>query len=177
MQNKMTLHFKEAGDHIVLLGTQRNDIGSSEYLHKIKEVAFSPAPYFDLEEEYNLQQLVAGLIKKAVVKSVHDISEGGLIVTLFESAFYANLGFNVNAHDKSIRKDAYWLGESQSRVVVSCNDTQLTAIQNEAAQLGLGCTVIGKVTTGSVNVEGIDWGSIEAWKHIYDTAIEKQLAK
>jgi phosphoribosylformylglycinamidine synthase len=177
MKNRMTLNFKNEGDTIVLLGTQRNDIGSSEYLSKLKGVAFSPAPYFDLNEEFNLQQLVAGLIKEAKVKSVHDISEGGLMITLLESAFTSNKGFDVLAQDTSLRKDAYWLGEAQSRVVVSCTADQLDAIQKASNTAGIGFSVLGKVTNGDVKVEGENWGNIGDWKNKYDTAIEKQLAK
>jgi phosphoribosylformylglycinamidine synthase len=177
MKNRMTLDFKNEGDAIVLLGTQRNDIASSEYLNKIKGVEFSPAPYFNLDEEFDLQQLVAGLIKAGNIKSAHDISEGGLMITLLESAFTTNKGFDVSAHDTSMRKDAYWLGEAQSRVVVSCTADKIDVIQKAAASAGIGCTVIGKVTNGSVHVEGDNWGNIGDWKNKYDTAIEKQLAK
>jgi phosphoribosylformylglycinamidine synthase len=177
MKNRMTLDFKNEGDAIVLLGTQKNDIASSEYLNKIKGVEFSPAPYFNLDEEFDLQQLVAGLIKAGNIKSAHDISEGGLIITLLESAFTTNKGFEVTAHDSSIRKDAYWVGEAQSRVVVSCTANQTDAIQKAAAAAGIGFAMIGKVTNGNVHVEGDNWDSIGDWKNKYDTAIEKQLAK
>jgi phosphoribosylformylglycinamidine synthase len=177
MKNRMTLDFKNEGDIIVLLGTQRNDIGSSEYLNKIKGVAFSTVPHFDLDEEFALQNVVADLIKNKSIQSAHDISEGGLIITLLESSFYTHKGFDVNTHDSSIRKDAYWLGEAQSRVVVSCNTTQLAAIQKIAAAAGVTVTTIGKVTNGTVKVDGQDWGTIGDWKYKYDTAIEKQLAK
>ena len=177
MKNRMTLDFKNEGDSIVLLGTQRNDIGSSEYLNKLKGVEFSPAPYFNLEEEFNVQQLVARLIKEAKVKSVHDISEGGLMITLLEAAFTTHKGFDVAAQDTNIRKDAYWLGEAQSRVVVSCSTENIDAIQAAATTAGIGFAVIGKVTNGDVKVSGENWGSIADWKNKYDTAIEKQLAK
>jgi phosphoribosylformylglycinamidine synthase len=177
MKNRMTLDFKKEGDIIVLLGEQRNDIGSSEYLNKVKGVTHSQAPYFDLEEEYLLQQLVAELIKEAKVKSAHDISEGGLIVTLLESAFYNGNGFEVSSNGSSLRKDAYWLGEAQSRVVVSADANNMAAIESAAAKHGIQFTVIGKVTTGEVVVEGESWGTIADWKNNYDTAIEKQLAK
>ncbi|MEK0422396.1 MAG: phosphoribosylformylglycinamidine synthase subunit PurL [Bacteroidota bacterium] len=177
MKNRMTLDFKNEGDNIVLLGTQRNDIGSSEYLNKLKGVEFSPAPYFDLEEEFKVQQLIAGLIKNGKVKSVHDISEGGLMITLLESAFTTHKGFNVSSHDTILRKDAYWLGEAQSRVVVSCTAENVDAIYDAAKAAGVSFAVIGKVTNGNVNVSGEDWGNIADWKKKYDTAIEKQLAK
>ena len=175
MKNRMTLDFKKEGDLIVLLGEQRNDIGSSEYLNKLKGVSHSTAPYFDLEEEYALQQLVAQLIKEHTIQSAHDISEGGLIVTLLESAYSNNKGFEVSSSNSALRKDAYWLGESQSRVVVSCEAASLSAIEAAATKAGIPATVIGKVTNGAVKVEGEDWGNISVWKNKYDTSIEIKL--
>ncbi|HXO76040.1 MAG TPA: phosphoribosylformylglycinamidine synthase subunit PurL, partial [Puia sp.] len=86
VKDKMTLDFKEEGDLIFLLGVGNDDINSSEYLHKIRKIEFSPAPHFDIEEEVRLQQKVAELIQKKLVRSAHDVSEGGLFVTLAESA-------------------------------------------------------------------------------------------
>jgi phosphoribosylformylglycinamidine synthase II len=177
MKNRMTLDFKNEGDVIVLLGEQRNDIGSSEYLNKLKGVTHSHAPYFDLDEEYNLQQLVAELIKEGKLQSAHDISEGGLIVTLLESAFFKNKGFEVSSNGSGLRKDAYWVGEAQSRVVVSANASNVASIQAAAEKHGIKSTIIGKVTANDVLVEGENWGAIATWKNDYNTAIEKQLAK
>ena len=175
MKNRMTLDFKAEGDIIVLLGTQRNDIGSSEYLNKLKEVAHSSAPHFELEEEFAIQQLVAQLIKDHSIESAHDISEGGLIVTLLESAYFTNKGFEVSSNNSTLRKDAYWLGEAQSRVVISCKAASLASIEAAAAKAGVEITVMGKVTNGIVKVEGEDWGNISTWKNKYDTAIENKL--
>jgi phosphoribosylformylglycinamidine (FGAM) synthase-like enzyme len=175
MNNRMTLDFKNEGDVIVLLGQQRNDIGSSEYLNKLKGVAFSQAPYFDLEEEFQLQQLVANLIKTKKVKSAHDISEGGLIITLLESAFFNHKGFNVHSNNSTLRKDAYWLGEAQSRVVISCAASEVAEIENMAKTFGIHAASIGTVTNGEVLVDNENWGAITNWKNEYDTAIEKKL--
>jgi phosphoribosylformylglycinamidine synthase len=176
MKNRMTLDFKNNGDTIVLLGTQRNDIGSSEYLNKLKGVAFSPAPHFDLEEEFTLQQLVTSLIKDHAIISAHDISEGGLIITLLESAFFNHKGFEVNSNGTALRKDAYWMGEAQSRVVVSCTTAQLASIEAAAKKLNIDFTVLGKVTEGTITVDGENWGTIASWKNSYDTSIENKLA-
>jgi phosphoribosylformylglycinamidine synthase len=175
MKNRMTLDFKAEGDIIVLLGTQRNDIGSSEYLNKLKEVAHSSAPHFELEEEFAIQQLVAQLIKDHSIESAHDISEGGLIVTLLESAYFTNKGFEVSSNNSTLRKDAYWLGEAQSRVVISCKAASLASVEAAAAKAGVEIAVMGKVTNGIVKVEGEDWGNISTWKNKYDTAIENKL--
>jgi phosphoribosylformylglycinamidine synthase subunit PurL len=103
---KMTLDFKEEGDLIFLVGSGSNDINSSEYLHKIHGIEYSPAPEFDLEKEFLLQQKVAELIKHKIIKSAHDVSEGGLFITLIESCFNRNTGMDVVAADFNIRKDA-----------------------------------------------------------------------
>jgi phosphoribosylformylglycinamidine synthase II len=171
---RMTLNFKEAGDHIFLVGQQQNDIASSEYLHKLKAVEFSPAPHFNLEEEYAVQSLVTNLIKNKLIQSAHDISEGGLAITLLESGFYSNLGFEVKAVE-GMRKDAFWFGEAQSRVVVSVKAANLAAFKQAAEAAGIAITDLGQVSAGQITVNGTNWGSITDWKNKYDTAIEKRL--
>lgn len=176
LDNRMTMDYKTPGDFIVLIGEQRNDIASSEYLHKIRGVEYSPAPAFNLFEEYQVQQFVASAIRNQQILSAHDISEGGLIVTLIEKGFNRNLGFAVEASVTG-RNDAFWLGEAQSRVVVTCTAAQLAELQGDAMEKGIGCTVIGKVTDGNISVNGADWGNIVTWKNLYDTAIENIINK
>jgi phosphoribosylformylglycinamidine synthase len=175
VNDKMTLDFKEEGDVIVLIGSSGNDINSSQYLAKICGVEFSPAPAFELEEEFALQQKITELIKNGLIESAHDVSEGGLFVTLLESGFHRNLGFDVVAADYNIRKDAQWFGEKQSRVVVSVKAEKL----NELKKLlgGHPFEELGVVINGSVEVDGMEWGAIEWWKEKYDTAIENYLIK
>ncbi|MES2330991.1 MAG: phosphoribosylformylglycinamidine synthase subunit PurL [Bacteroidota bacterium] len=172
--NRMTLNFKEAGNTILLLGKQQNDIGSSEYLHKLKGIEYSPAPYFDLDEELAVQQFVANIITNKLIQSAHDISEGGLAITLLESGFTDNLGFSVSAKT-ALRKDAYWFGEAQGRVVVSCSTQNAERVMQNAKDAGVEVTELGTVTTGSIEVNGENWGNISGWKNKYDTAIEKLL--
>ena len=172
-KDKMTLSFVEPGDSIYLVGTATDDIGSSEYLHKLHGVEFSPAPHFDIGEELALQQSITLLIKNRLVKSAHDLSEGGLFVALTEAGFFNNLGFDI-ATDASVRKDAYLFGEGQSRVIITVSAGQEEAL--ESALGGQACKNLGVVTAGEVVVDGEDWGTIAAWKEKYDTAIEQLLA-
>jgi phosphoribosylformylglycinamidine synthase II len=169
VQDKMTLDFKAEWDEIFLLGISVEDINSSEYLHKVRGVEFSPAPHFDIEEEARLQLKVAELINRRLIRSAHDVSEGGLFVTLAESAFPRELGFDVIAGNAAIRKDAYWFGEAQSRVVVSVAASKVEEFR--AALGGFPATQLGVVTSGSFEVDGMDWGNVEDWKESYDTAI------
>ncbi len=174
VNQKMTMYFKNEGDVIVLIGKQPNDIGTSEYLHKLKATEYSPAPYFDLEEEFAMQQVVAGIIKDKLVESAHDISEGGLIVTLLESGFQKGLGFTVSDQSTSIRQDAFWLGEAQGRVVVSVSNEKIASLKETLTAAGQSFLELGTVSE-SINVNGSDWGNIADWKEKYNTAIEKYL--
>jgi phosphoribosylformylglycinamidine synthase len=176
LKKKMTLDFKEEGDHIFLLGDSKNDINSSQYLSRICGVEFSPAPEFDLEQEFQLQQLIAQLIEKQLMQSAHDVSEGGLFVTLIESCFNRGKGFDAKSANQ-LRKDAFWFGEAQSRVVVSVSEEQLEAFLKLVGNSGIQYSSLGKVTDGSVIIDGEDWGRSDEWKELYNTAIEKHLAK
>ena len=174
LSNRMTLDFKKAGDSILLLGKPQNDIGCSEYLHKLKKVEYSPAPYFDLEEEFVLQLFVKNCIKEKLFLSAHDISEGGLAVTLLECGFTNQLGFSVSVKHE-IRDDAYWFGEAQGRVVVSCTKQDAEMIKQKARLANIPVTEIGMVTGGNIKVNAENWGEVIVWKEQYDTAIEKLL--
>jgi phosphoribosylformylglycinamidine synthase len=171
VNDKMTLNFKNEGDIIYLVGQSRNDISSSEYLHKLHGVEYSPCPHFDLEEEFNLQQSVSKLIKEKAILSAHDISEGGLMITLMESSFTNNLGFDVASTDASIRKDAYWFGEGQSRVVVTVAADKTADIETILKEANTPFVALGKVTNAVIIVEGENWGTISGWKEKYDNAI------
>lgn len=177
LAQKTTLAFSQVGDSIYLIGQQRNDINCSSYLHKIKGVEFSPAPHFDLEEEFQLQQTVRALIEQRLIQSCHDISDGGLITALLEKGFAQQLGFDVQSASNGIRNDAYWFGEAASRVVVSVSAEGSRAFEDFLSAKGVVFSKLGTVTSGEVRVDGQDWGIITEWKHLYDTAIEKHLAK
>jgi phosphoribosylformylglycinamidine synthase len=172
--DRMTLDFKSAGDYIYLIGKGRDDLGSSEYLHKIVGVEHSPAPYFDLEEERALQAFTLSLVRAKKVRSAHDVSEGGLAITLLEKGFPGGLGFAVSTGE-TLRPDGYWFGEAQGRVVVTVSRQGASALESAAAAAGIPFEKLGEVTGGAIKVQGEDWGTIDTWKQGYDTAIESYL--
>lgn len=174
MEQMMTLDFKNEGDIIYLIGRSTDDINSSQYLARIREVEYSPAPYFDLEEEFALQQKLARLIQDKLVLSVHDVSEGGLFITLCEAGFNRELGFSVRSKE-GIRKDAWLFGEGQSRVVVTVSPDQAASLEKELD--GFVFEKLGVVTASEVIIDQQEWKPITQWKHRYDTSIENYLMK
>jgi len=179
INKRMTLNFKNDGDLIYVVGTQRNDINGSEYLFKLHHVQYSPAPHFDLNEEVALQHKIAELIQSSLIQSAHDVSEGGLFITLLESAMAGNKGWLLNLGtfeqltQQGLRKDAFLFGESQSRVVVSVRPEQQAAFEQAMGDHPF--SAIGKVAGHNIVMDGEDWGAVEIWKDQYDKAIEKEL--
>jgi phosphoribosylformylglycinamidine synthase subunit PurL len=174
--DKMTMDFKQEADEIYLVGTQRNDINSSEYLHKICGIEYSPAPYFNLDEEFEIQREILKMIHKKLIHSAHDVSEGGLFITLMESCFNRNLGFTATTTDKAIRKDAYWFGEAQSRVVVTVKKENRNDFMMLLEKMETTVTYLGTVSSGAVNIDSESWGTVKEWKEKYDNAIGNLLA-
>ncbi|MDG1434275.1 MAG: phosphoribosylformylglycinamidine synthase subunit PurL [Saprospiraceae bacterium] len=173
-KNQMTLDFKAEGDLIFMLGNAKNDISSSEYLRIEHDIHHSPTPHFELEEEFELQKSIQTLILKKLVASVHDISEGGLFVTLMESGMVGNLGFNINT-DPAFRKDAYLFGEAQSRVVVSIKSENEVAFLQFLEEQNIAKTKLGKVFGSKVTIDDKEFGEMNEWKNVYDNTLKNKL--
>lgn len=174
--NHMTLNFKQAGDVIYLLGEAQDCIGSSEYVKRFHSVKRSNVPHFELDTEFALQRGISSIIKKKLVASVHDISEGGLFTCLLESAMTSDLGFVVST-DSNFRKDAYLFGESQSRVVVSVKAEKVADFENHVKSLNVAFRELGKVSNGDLAIDGQDYGQLSDWSALYNTTIENKLEK
>ena len=157
-----------------MLGAPREDINCSQYLYHYRGEKFSPVPHFDLDEEYKLQRSVSDLIEARLLNSAHDVSDGGLMITLLESAMVRNLGFDVMVDD-SFRLDAYLFGESQSRVVVSIDPAVDLEFEELMMNNGIPMVYLGSVTSGKIKVDDYDFGEIGDYRKIYDTAIESKV--
>lgn len=169
----MTLDFKNEGDLIFLVGQPKNDIASSEYLYSYRGVKASPAPAFDLDEEFELQQAVAQLISNQLVESVHDVSDGGLMVALAESALPRGFGFEV-ATQSPYRADAFLFGEAQSRVLVSVSPGKQAEFQKVlGADLKITHALLGKVTKEGFVVDKQTVISGAEAKDLYDNSLGK----
>lgn len=175
-EHQTTLAFQNENDVIVLVGKVVNDIAASEYLYSYRNVKRFPAPYFNLDEEYNLHQCIKELIQTKNIISAHDVSDGGLFTTLCESAFVKNFGFEVNKA-KDIRTDAFYFGEGQGRVVVSCKTEQLSNLEKICNKHNTPFLVIGKVIKENVIIDGHNFGSIQKFKNLYESTFVENLGE
>ncbi|PDH49726.1 MAG: phosphoribosylformylglycinamidine synthase II [Bacteroidetes bacterium MED-G20] len=167
----MSLNFKAAKDHIFLIGKIVNDISSSEYLVKYHNIKESPAPYFDIDEEYELHQCIKNLISKKMINAAHDCADGGLFVSIVEMAMNSNLGCEIN-FKSDIRKDAFLFGESQGRVVVTVSNDQLKLFNSEIKASNIDYFFLGEVSKeANIKIDSINFGMVEDFRKISNNVI------
>ena len=173
-EKMMTLDFKQKGDLIFVIGECKEDIASSEYLTSYHKITASPAPHFDLEKEYAMQDTVKRLIQAGLVNAVHDVADGGLYVSLVEMSMPRGLGFDIEA-DGEIRLDAYLFGESQGRVVVTVSEETEDEFIEFMVSATVPSTLLGHVTKGKLVVDGEHFGFIDEAKSLFDNALAERL--
>ena len=170
----MTLDFKEKGDLIFLIGESEDDINSSEYLSAIHGITASPAPHFDIDREYAVQDAVRKLIQNEIINAAHDVSDGGLYTTLVEMGLNRGLGFDITT-DAAVRMDAFLFGESQSRIVVTIDRDSEESLIESLQGAGVPFTLLGHVTRGKMVVDDEHYSFIADAAKIYNEAIERKL--
>jgi len=128
-----TSFFKDEGDVIFLLGEDKEEIGGSEYLKVIHNKVAGDCPQINLDEEKKLQDILLKLIKKGLIKSAHDISEGGIITAIAECCIINQenqIGCEVEIPIKS-RKDFSLFSESQSRIIITTSASNSPKLEHE----------------------------------------------
>lgn len=166
-----TLSFKHKGDMIFLIGRSRNDINGSEYLRLVQKIEVSKPPVYLPAEEQELHQVIVGLIEKGLVRSVHDISNGGLFFTLLESAVPLGFGFDITS-DAEIRKDAFLFGESQSRVVVSVSPEKQDFFVDYMVEQEFPFSILGHVTKGEIRIDDESYGFVEDYRKLFENRLK-----
>jgi phosphoribosylformylglycinamidine synthase len=178
-----------------LLGTQR-EFSSSEYSKVIAGITAGEPPAIDLAAEKRLIDCLLALAAEGAVQSAHDISDGGLAVTLAESCFASAtaaasssvgaqhaappLGAIANLGDGSFPAEAAAFNERGARAVVSVTPSKLAAVLDTARQYKVAAHQIGQVTRGDafrIQYKGravID-SSVETLRHAWAHSLERTL--
>jgi len=125
----MTPGFKSEGDLVYFIGASRKGLGGSGYLKSVHNLTTGDAPEIDLEFEVNLQKVLLELIQQKVVSAAHDISDGGLAVTLAEMAVFSGIGAAVTVKELSGSVHETLYSEAQSGVIVSVKQEKAMAFE------------------------------------------------
>ena len=158
--------FKNPGDFIVTLGALNGCVGGSEYLKTEHGKIEGPIPPLNEELEMGVQDLCLAAIKKGIIRSAHDLSDGGLAINIAESVMSAKSGLGARLDiNRKLRDDELLFGECQSVIVVSLDESQLYELILLAQGMDVHTQTIGRVTdTGRLvinNLIDIDRKEIE----------------
>lgn len=153
INKRCSVPFKDRGDLIVLLGKNKEELGGSEYLSVIHGQEAGSPPELDLELEKRVQSVCLTAIEVGIVKSAHDLSEGGLAAALAECAILGKKGASIRLKDE-FREDALLFGESQSRILLTIAPQDIFALTDIAMLFALPFEIIGKVGGKKLSVEG-----------------------
>jgi phosphoribosylformylglycinamidine synthase II len=169
------LRANEAGDAV----DAEVEFGSSEYAKEILGAVWGYPPELDIEKEATLQRALVAIIQAGLVESAHDCADGGLAVALVESALPAGVGGNVSLPRQQAALEFTLFAEDASRVVISCDPSQLPRIQQVAEEYGVSADVLGE--TGGDKVEiSVDShlvisAKVSELREAYECALEKAL--
>ena len=145
-----SIDYKEAGDFIVCLGSLNGKIEGSEYLKTIHNKVEGSLSNIDMDYEVQIQNLCLSAIKKGIVKSAHDISDGGLAVNIAESILKSEdtIGANISIETK-LRDDELLFGECQSVIIITIEQSKLIDLMSLSDDRNLYIQTIGRVTNDS----------------------------
>ncbi len=144
--------FKDEGDIIILLGETKEDMGGSEYLHVHKKDWKAAPPSLDLDKELNLHNLLRESIRKGLLKSAHDCSDGGLAVALAESCLTGHQGADIQLPASKLSLAVHLFSETQSRAVVTVKYDEVEALETLAKKHNTPCAVLGKVQAHDLSI-------------------------
>ncbi|HVB35648.1 MAG TPA: phosphoribosylformylglycinamidine synthase subunit PurL [Candidatus Acidoferrales bacterium] len=183
--------FQHEGDAILLLDgallrasldeeSQRREFSSSEYAKTIHGIVAGSPPAIELHAEKNIIDCLVALAAARAIASAHDISDGGLAVTLAESCFAGNDGLSAEISLKSAQAAEFALfGETGARAILSAPVASLARVLQIAAQYKVAAQPIGKVTRGEfciqLNGQPRIRAAADSLRQIWATALEHAL--
>jgi len=135
------------------LELQASEFSSSEYARTIQGIVAGAPPTVDLAAEKRLIAVLVTLAAEGALQSAHDVSDGGLAVTLAESCFASDgLSAKVSLTSKETDEGALF-GERGARAIVSVTPENVAAVRQVAAQYEVAALEIGRVTRGDFCIE------------------------
>ncbi len=166
-----TPDFKEEGDAILYIGADRKGLGGTEYLKVVHGLTTGDAPALDIDFEVKLQESLLEAIKTGFITAAHDISDGGVSVTLAEMAIFGGVGANVNMDVLTGSLHEVLFSEAQSGVVVTVKPENLEKAQAHFKDAGVPILNVGEVVGTKLNLEGIGELEVTDMKEIYENVI------
>ncbi|MBU1213100.1 MAG: phosphoribosylformylglycinamidine synthase subunit PurL [Alphaproteobacteria bacterium] len=135
---------KREGELLIVIGAEQGWLGQSLYQEIIAGGLDGAPPPIDLGEEIKAGRLVRSLIRESGIDTVHDCSDGGLLVAVAEMALAGDIGVELFSYEGRLPEHAVWFGEDQGRYVISAEPSRAERIIERAKLLALPARIVGR---------------------------------
>ncbi len=149
VRHMATIAFRREGDAILLVGDTKGHLGQSIYLREIEGREEGSCPQVDLATEKRAGDFVRKLVEDGRVDTVHDVSDGGVLVAVAEMALAGDFGAEIGVAGTA-ETIPFFFGEDQGRYVVAAPPDVVDKIEGELRQSGIVHAIIGKTTKDKV---------------------------
>ncbi len=158
-ENIITLPFKDAGNHVFLIGETKAELGGSEYHSVIYNLEGGTPPSVDEKKIKSTWDFLFELYKRNLVKANHDVNKGGLIITIAEMCFKNKLGVDLNladCYDEELRDDEFLFSESVGRFIIETNPEDHDIIIELSKQFDVNAKKIGVlISSPEIHIRGL----------------------
>jgi phosphoribosylformylglycinamidine synthase II len=175
-KHKMSPSFKKEGDIILYVGAPRIGLGGTEYLKVVHGLTTGDAPILDLDVELKVQETVLEAITSGLVTAAHDISDGGLAVSIAEMGIFGSLGAQIDLSVLFGSIHEIWFSEAQSGIILTCQPNQKESLVKHLSQGGVDVAQIGTVRGDALVFEGVGSVSLDQLHSIYESAIPNAMS-
>lgn len=148
------IRLKSDGNMLVVIGREQGHLGQSLYQHHATKSFDGAPPPVTLDDEIKAGRLIRALIRAGMVASVHDCSDGGLLVTIAEMALAGNIGAELYLYEGKLPAHAIWFGEDQGRYVVEVTPGKAEEILERARLLELPARIVGRTGGDTLSMKG-----------------------
>jgi phosphoribosylformylglycinamidine synthase II len=143
------------GEALVLIGATEGELGASMYLREMLGREDGAPPPVDLALERRVGDLVRSLIQSGLTRTVHDLSDGGLVAAAVEMALASGVGMALGVQG-GLADHAMFFGEDQARYLIAVPSDELDTIDAKAAEAGVDYLVVGEAGGDEVSLTGQD---------------------
>ena len=155
------------------------EFGSTEYAKEVLGAFWGYPPQLDLEREAALQKAIVELVQNGLVESAHDCAEGGAAVALAEKTFLNGIGVQVNLASSGLFAEYVLFGEDASRILVSCDPSNLGRIKEVAQKYRVSAEVIGETVADKFEIlidqSPVVSSTVGELRDSYESALEAAL--
>ncbi|MBP9733844.1 MAG: phosphoribosylformylglycinamidine synthase subunit PurL [Candidatus Omnitrophica bacterium] len=171
--------FQKAGDAIILFGATREELGGTEFLKVMHKLKDGIPPRLDLDEADAFNRTLLECAEQQILRSAHDLSEGGFAAALAECAMSDDrlrLGAEVTVKADGLSNEAFLFGETQSRAILSCDPKHLAAVEAVITKHGLAHQVIGKVGGDRVKINNLINVPVTVLRETWNSSIRRRMS-